>query len=158
MGPKIPISEPPPPLFLRRAVTPMVGLGVPPPRATEGWGQSEDLSPSLSVRHPTTAVQENGTMGDDGKAAGCVSLAALLSLKTGISGLPGPSGRPSSRRLPNRSCRAGCASDRRQCNALPGRRIGVRPCGHCGRPSSLSSSNSSASVANRNGYNNRYCD
>ena len=56
----------------------------------------------------------------------------------------GPSGRPSAHRLTNTSCRAGCATDRRQCNALPRRRIGVRPWGQRGRPSSPSSSNSSA--------------
>ena len=32
-------------------------------------------------RHPTTAAQENGTMGDEGKAVGCVPPTALLSFR-----------------------------------------------------------------------------
>ena len=55
----------------------MVGLGV--PRRTDG-DEVKNFSASLSVRHPTTAVQENGTYGGQGKAAGCVPLAALQSL------------------------------------------------------------------------------
>jgi hypothetical protein len=42
------------------------------------WGRGEVLSPSLSVRHPTIAVQENGTYGGQGKAVGCVPPTALL--------------------------------------------------------------------------------
>jgi len=52
--------------------------GVVPRRANGRWGRGEDLSPSLSVRHPTIAAQESGTYGDEGKAVGTMPPTALL--------------------------------------------------------------------------------
>src|SRR5271166_3701587 len=53
---------------------------------TEDWGRGGDLSTSLPVRCPTIAVQEYGTYGGQGKAAGfvgrrlcCVNSAFLYS-------------------------------------------------------------------------------
>jgi hypothetical protein len=44
----------------------------PSPFGTEGWGRGGDLNTSLPVRCPMIAVQENGTYGGQGKAAGFV--------------------------------------------------------------------------------------
>src|SRR6516225_3109458 len=55
-------------LFLRRAVTRTLSS------TWSGWavplrdrGRGEDLSPSPPVRHPATAAQESGAMGDKAK-------------------------------------------------------------------------------------------
>ena len=50
----------------------MVGLGV------HRWGRGEEFQRFTLSSAPTIAVQENGTYGGQGKAAGCVPLAALL--------------------------------------------------------------------------------
>jgi hypothetical protein len=57
-----------------------------PLRGTQEWGRAGDLSTSLPVRCPTIAVQEYGTYGGQGKAAGfvgrrlcCVNSAFLCS-------------------------------------------------------------------------------
>jgi hypothetical protein len=57
-----------------RAIAPAVCF---PGRAVRLWGSR---TPSLSVRRPTNAVQENGAYGGQGKAAGGLSLAPAASL------------------------------------------------------------------------------
>ena len=57
-------------------------FGVPLSRK-QVWDEGEEPHHQQLHRrfdNPTTAVQENGTYGGQGKAAGCVPLAALLSL------------------------------------------------------------------------------